>query len=72
MRWLIAVALIIAAVAAYLIKSGVTVQSHEKSLVRPGHTVETHVEQQQSTFLGAKNTIREIQKKKDEEEFTGY
>ena len=67
MRWLIAIALILAAVMAYLIKSGVTIQSNEPSRVRPGKRVETQVEQDQGTFLRAKNMIQDIQRQKNEE-----
>jgi uncharacterized protein HemX len=67
MRWVIAVALIIAAVGAYLIKAGVTVQSSEKSRLRPGRQAETRVEQQDAAFQRARSTIRDIQKQKNEE-----
>lgn len=67
MRWVIAVALILAAVAAYLIKSGVGVQSAEQSRLRPGRRVETQVELQDSTFQRARDTISDIQKQKNEE-----
>ena len=69
MRWVVIAALVLGCLIAWLIKSGLTVRTGEESAVRPGKPVEIYHEQVTSTYLRAKDTIRGIQKVKDEQDF---
>ena len=68
-KWVLLVALVLGCLIGWLIKSGLTVRTGEESAVRPGHPVETHHEQAASSYLRMKDTLRGIQKKKDEQGF---
>ena len=69
LKWVIVAALVIGCLIAWLIKSALTVRTGEESAIRPGQPVETYHEALTSTYLKTKETLREIQKKKDEQEF---
>ena len=68
MRWVIVAALVLGCLMAWLIKSGLTVHTSEESAVRPGHQVELYHEQAASTYLRAKDTIRDIQQKVNDQQ----
>ena len=68
MRWIIVAAIVLGCLIGWLIKSGLTVKSGEESMIHPGKPVETYHEHVTSTYLRTKDTLREIQKKRDAEQ----
>ena len=68
MRWVIVAALVLGCLIAWLIKGGLTVHTGEESAVRPGKPVELYHEQVTSDYLRAKDTIRGIQQKVNDEQ----
>ena len=68
-RWIVLLALVLAICLSFLIKSGLTVKTSEESAVHPGQAVELYHEHAASTYLRAKDKIREIQKTSDEQNF---
>ena len=68
MRWIILVALVLAGLIGWIIKSGLMVHTGEESMVRPGKPVELYHEQVTSTYLRAKDTIHGIQQKANAEQ----
>ena len=69
LRWILVVAIVLGCLVGFLIKSGLTLRSGEESAIRPGQPVETYHEHVASTYLRAKEKIREIQKTHDEQAF---
>ena len=67
LKWIIVVAIVVGLAIAWLIKSGMTVRTGEESMVRPGHEVEIYHEHVASQYLRAKQQLRDIQKKQEEQ-----
>ena len=66
-KWVVILAIVMACVVAFLIKSVVIMKTEEESAVRPGPTVETYPEHVTSEYLRAKEQIRGIRKKQEEQ-----
>ena len=66
MKWIVLLAIVLAGVIAFLIKSSLTVRTGEESAIRPGQPVDLYHEQVASTYVRAKEKIRQIQETEDE------